>query len=1091
MRARGRTWRVATVIPVLLLGLAASGLSRGQAPGEGGSSPGGWVAVDYGPIVDRRMPTHSGESVGTILDRLDGRPAPDPGQRPADARDHDLLHPLLEPYAFVLADALDSLRGAPDRAWVEIGWLWEPGEAAPAWAELLRARRALVESDGAGQVRVFAPVPEGETSTERSPGQRAWQAERSWLRHALAAERARLAAGGREEPSLTVEVYAYRHHQARTLFELHPEPHLVEGDPLAPPSDVPPLDLVALQRFLDRGLELEGGRLEDGALRLIGSESAEAPALLGEPVSLSDLAVAYRAVVRGGRARPYMSLDRGFAPHRSLVTYGGRLADTRLGMVSLLCDVRFKTFSQGIDPHAGEDVRKAVRERVPGFRTHIERYAAHPERGEGGGQQTRLWFYPDDVRMLVDREARMLALTRPRMTAAAERVELGATASETSQPPWTRALTGQLNDDYDRLSEVFPELADLDRAVRLLGLFTWLDFARSQGRAVPDLDALLAVELPPLRTPRRFPQLLAFDAFPARPGDGPVDVFPRRDVSAALDRLMPFAGGMLMPRARLFRALAALDRDNPAHAALLERISGLNPEQLGPADIDRLAYQAERLRMHGLVIETLAPRHRARLREREAGGASIDVLSVAVGGLDLGLGRALERGTGAGRPLGLGGGALLRTAAAPASPASSAGDERDADGQRAGAAPEDWARESPGLPQAAVLGFGEEDASPRVRRWVREDEAGGEVTVVHLPLSPDVRARSLRYGPEGAGPRITRVEGSRRVDYRVEGDAPALTARPASNRPVDPSAVADRLAADPPRGLATLSLSRAGRAVADSTGSTLVRLHARRPGMQPRATDVPRPAFQGLILGPDLAPRPARRLLGEVRGLTGLGTGAVGTVMLMEDMARLGAPWEVEGRPRPGEEHPARVARAVTRAAARGGEGGLRGVVGLEPERSPQRWSEAPRSVENAVLWLPSEAFPGRAQALRGELRQAWREGRVTADPDGMEELPGLVVLASAEPPGRVAQRAKRLAEDPRMEGRHLAVYALAGELRWDVVADTVANGRLGGLGVAGTEPLAWQGVAERVRRLSDSIAAAGGAARRPERLDGPFLWIY
>jgi hypothetical protein len=1072
------------------MGLATIALARAQVGDAGASSSSGWVSVDYGPIVDRRVPTHSGESVGTILDRLDGRTAPDPGQRPADARDHALVHPLLEPYAHVLPDAVDTLEGPPERPWFEIGWLWEPGEAAPAWVELLRARRAVVESDGAGRVRVFAPLPgyaEEAQESERSPGERAWRAERAWLRHALAAERERLAEQSEDEPSLQIEVYAYRHRQARTRFELHLEPHRVQGDPLAPPGDAPPLDLVALESFLGQGLELEGGRLEDGTLRLIGSDGGQAPTLLGEPLSLADLAVAYRAVVRGGRARPYMSLDRGFAPHRSLVTYGGRLADTRLGMVSLLCDVRFKTFSQGIDPHAGEDVRKVVRERVPGFRTHIERYAAHPQRGSGGGQQTRLWFYPDDVRMLVDPEARMLALTRPRMTAAAERVELGASAPDDSQPPWTRALTAQLNEDYDELAGVFPELADLDRTVRLLGLFSWLDFAAAEGRAVPDLDALLAVELPALRTPRRFPQLLALDGFPARPGDGPVDVFPRRDVSAALDRLMPAGGGMLVPRARLFRALAALDRGNPAHAALLERISGLSPDQLAPADVDALAYQAERLRMHELVVGTLAGEQRARLREREAGGESIDVLSVAVGGLDLGLGRAVERGAGAGQPLGLGAGAVVRTA----SFSVAGGNEGPGESAPAVEPSADWKTESPGLPRASLPSFGEQGESRRVRQWVREDEAGREVAVVHLPRSPDVRARTLLYGPEGGVPKIVRVDGGHRAAYRLEGDSRGLTARPATAAPVGPSPVADRLAGDPPQGLATLSSSRAGRAVADSTGSTLVRLHARRHGTQPRAVDVPRPAFQGLILGPRLASRSALRILGEIRELTGFRTPSAGTVMLMEDMARLGAPWEVETAPRPGEEHPARVARAVTRAAARNGDGALRGVVGIDPEASLQRWRQAARSLAGTVLWLPPEAFPGRSAALRDRLSEAWPSGRVVEDPGALETLPGLVVLASAEPPGRLIHRVRELAEDPRVEGRHLAVFALAGKLRWDVVADTLAESQLGGLGVAGTEPLAWQGVAEHVGRLAASLDRAGEEPLRPERLDGPFVWVY
>ena len=97
--------------------------------------------------------------------------------------------------------------------------------------------------------------------------------------------------------------------------------------------------------------------------------------------TLADLAVAYRAVARGGDGEPYMSLDRAAAPHIANVNYGGRLRDTALGMVSLLSDVRFKTFSVGIDLLGDGDVRDAVRRALPEFQTHLERFASDPSAG--------------------------------------------------------------------------------------------------------------------------------------------------------------------------------------------------------------------------------------------------------------------------------------------------------------------------------------------------------------------------------------------------------------------------------------------------------------------------------------------------------------------------------------------------------------------------------------------------------------------------------------------------------------------------------------------------------------------------------------
>jgi hypothetical protein len=1050
-------------------------------------SPDGWVSVDYGEIVDRRQLTHSGESVGTVLERLAGQPAPAAGQRSRAARDHDLLDPVLEAYAHVLPDALDSLDETSRRRWVEVGWLWEPGEAAPAWVELLRARRAVVETDGRGTLRIFAPLDRDASSggAEREPGERAWARSGSWLRHVVAAERRRQAAGGQGESELRVEVYAYRHRPAETTFELHLEPYGLEGDPTAPPATAPPLDLDELERFLKTGLRIEGGRLEGGRLRLIGSETDSEPSLGGAPVGLADLAVAHRAVVHGGRPNPSMSLDRGLSPHRSRVTYGGRLADTKLGLVSLLCDVRFKTFSQGIDPGSGEDVRARIRQKVPGFQTHIERFAAHPDRGQDVGQQTRLWFYPDEVGMLVDPEGGMAALSQPRMTAAAERVELSGGASQEAQPPWTRALTLQINDTYDQLAGPFPELAELDQVVRLLSLFTWLDFAGEQGRAVPDLDALLAVELPALRTPRSYPQLLAFDAFPATPSEGRVDVFPRPDVSRALDRLTPSEGGPLPARARLFRALAALDRSNPAHAALIEELSRTSPAQLQDADLDALAYRAERLRMHQLVIETLSREQRAQLRAREQGGDPVEVLSVAIGGLDLDMGAALRRGAGRSRRLALVGEASPQRAALGAGP--TAGDRGSARAEP----PDHWRQESAGLPVTSLPALeAEGPGARRLRSWDRKSDLGREIGVVHLPLARDVRARVLRAEGDGAALQIDRVEGSRRYRYTIEGGGGEYTVSRADEDPVSPSPVAERLAADPPEGLFTLALSRAGRAAADGTGSTLVRLHARQPGKNPRAVDLPRTAVQALLLGQRLAPRAGRRALREVARLGNVSPGAGRTVMVMEDFSREGAPWEVTPYPRPGEEDPRNFARAVSESAREGTGVPMRAVVGLDPSTSPERWRGAARPLGGAFLLLPDGGFPGPAGKLRGELVAAWPEGRAAAAlPEG--DLPGLVVLASAEPPGVLATRALELAADPRMADRHLAVIALAGSLRADVAGRALAEGRIASLGLAGVEPLAWQGVAASLGQLGRAAREAGDGDLRPERLDGPFVWVY
>ena len=160
-----------------------------------------WLRVDYSELVDGRRPSHSGESVGELLDRLGGRGLPPAGQRPEDRMAHGLLDPLVEPFAFVLPDALDSAAPLHEPPYIDVGSLWLPGAAQPAWAELLRARRFVVESDGEGRLRAFLPWEDsgggvtagGVPATASGDAARAaWSGAWPILRHVLAAERRRL-----------------------------------------------------------------------------------------------------------------------------------------------------------------------------------------------------------------------------------------------------------------------------------------------------------------------------------------------------------------------------------------------------------------------------------------------------------------------------------------------------------------------------------------------------------------------------------------------------------------------------------------------------------------------------------------------------------------------------------------------------------------------------------------------------------------------------------------------------------------------------------------------------------------------------------
>ncbi|MDH3285281.1 MAG: hypothetical protein OEQ13_11115, partial [Acidobacteriota bacterium] len=625
------------------------------APAPMVSAPSGtdvveWADIDYRVLVEPRQLSHSGEPVALLLDKLGGRPRPPAGQRRADAVHHSLLDPLLEPYAFVLTDALDTRGPLPERPLIELGALWAPGERQPAWVELLRSRRYVVESDGAGRVRVFVPLsPRTAASAllEGSAGAGRLAFEEAWpvLRHPLAALSSSVGDG---QSPVSVEVHPYDHQPARTRFRVGLVPHVVELEDFAPSGRRAPIDIAALEEFLREGWQLEGGKLsEDGQLTLLGSRPKRRPTLLGQPVTLADMAVAYRAVFHSAGDEPYMSLDRAHSPHVSLVNYGGRLRDTAIGMVSLLCDIRFKTFSVGMDVVAGEDVRDQIRKTLPQFMTHMERFGADPSSSGVVEQQTRLWFYPDSVELTLSPRGDLMALRRARMSAASERVEATTWVSAGREdPPWTRVTISEINNDYDRLAAMFPELRDLDQVVRLLSLFAWLQQAEVAGLPIPELDALLAVELPPLPTPRRFPQLLAFNALPETAGRGVTDLFDRSVVGRSLERLQPSTGALLPAERRFRRAGTTLDPRQPEQAALVEEFRSLPVGQADATTLDLLAYRAERLLMHRLTLGTLPADTRHYLSARQQGEGGLRTLSLGIGGLDLSMTKALERAGG-------------------------------------------------------------------------------------------------------------------------------------------------------------------------------------------------------------------------------------------------------------------------------------------------------------------------------------------------------------------------------------------------------------------------------------------------------------
>jgi hypothetical protein len=1066
---------------VVLLTVAAGTLSA-AAPAR--DRPGaGWLVVDYSELIDRRLPSHSGESIGALLERLAGRPLPPPGQRPADHNAHVLLDPALERYAFVLSDALDSLGVFHTPPWIEVGSLWQPGEAQPAWVELLRARRYVVESDGTGNFRAILPWDHG-SDDQAVPAEdsaaaagAAWDAAWPILRHVFAAERRRLSRGGEPFPELAVEVHAFRHVPEHSVFQLGSGArHLTLADTRTY-GRRPILDLEGLRAFLDSGLRLEGARLDrDGGLRLLGSRSARPPELLGGPIALADLAVAYRAVFHGGLSEAYMSLDRGYSPQIALVHYGGRLRDTSLGLVSLLCDIRFKTFSLGLDIAQGRDRREELRRSLPAFRTHLERMAA--DQNSAGvfvsGQQTRMWFYPDAVDLTLSEQGDVLVLRSVRMTAASERVgETGLPAAGQS-PEWTRATVQAINDDYDALQEFFPELSDLDEVVRLLSLFAWLKQAESDGLLLPDLNSLLAVELPQLSTPRTYPQLLAFNALPPPDSSVPVTVFDRVPVAEALDRLNPASGRPFPARRRYQRAVAGLNPELQDDAKLLAEFQRFDAERLSDDQLDLLAQRAERVRMHTTVIATLESPQRREIGERMRRGESFRIFSGGIGGLDLGMGAVVTRARA--RRLGLAAGAH------PGGP-----DTTLVAGAASREPREEWRDDPPGLPATLLPDHGPGTAGTAQNRVVVGDGSPGWILVLYGADGPEVRARRVFLDGSRRTVRFVRTDEMRVLSYAIERDGNRLTVRRA-----EPPPFAGRQLASTGRplaaGLMLLHVGASSDGVLESPGVVL-RLESWVSGTTRNfEAEFPRRLLQRLVLGRSVDLTPERPLVG-LSPLPGP-PGAVETLMVLPAPDLWKPPWEHPPALLAGEENPWRLARAFKDWWAATGPEAPAAVVGTDRDRSPERWATAPRPDARSLLLLPPDGFIGRDAAWRSELEAAWGPRGVAAElPD--DPRGPLVVLISAEPPGVFARRVRDLAGDPRLRGRLLAAWCLSGSVRQDLPASLLEDGNLAALGVAEDSVVDRRGAVETLRMLDRALSEVDSAELRVERLPGPFLWHF
>lgn len=480
--------------------------------------------INYGDLIDPAILVRTGEPLGTARKK--------PGMRGA-------VQPYLAPWSVLLNDAVDMFY-SPGVTYHSITDHFPENSVQPAWVAIVRGGQISVFTDNNGHARVFLPGQSPQASY------RAWYPA---LRHVLNT----LCTSARQP--LTVEIYAFTNHYAQAELRLNPVPLLIKKTYFGRIPDQTPINLGALNQFLMTGQILTGIQLnETNGVQFLGNSSRYAMTLAGQPVSLADFAVAYRSVFYSGDNAPFISLDPHRDPTRVQINFGGYLENTRIGWVILAADKRFKTITSGLDPDSYQDMRATIRSTIPDFSTCSEMDIAQLRKQKASSWTgTRLWFYPESIRVDFNPDTGIGVIRNPRFTADAERTrdDYGSDQDferrkKSELSPSIRTNIANLNANYDEWAGIFGEFQELKSVGRLMGITALLK--RLRPKTDVDLDVLLTVPIPPCPTATEKNQLLGA-ALLTWSEDTP---FSMADIKANT-RIKPLSPIMDQPVSALFR----------------------------------------------------------------------------------------------------------------------------------------------------------------------------------------------------------------------------------------------------------------------------------------------------------------------------------------------------------------------------------------------------------------------------------------------------------------------------------------------------------------------------------------------------------
>ncbi len=467
-RLRRNSSYILVVVGVLVVFLGYWFYSNGS-PWPRGSK---WITISYGGLVDGSVITHNGETVEEVIAKLSAN---------SDNLD-GLVQPYLEPFSLLCHDVLLAEQGPDSVPLINILLNYLPNAEVPAWVALAREGHFQIYYNQE-KIRVFIHGIDAETALAKHLG---------IIRHPL---RSILESSG--ITIQTIETYVFTNSYASQTIKLNVVPLQLKTVDLTldPTLQIP--NLAGISDLLDVGVRLEAVEVDDDDNLHFYGHKDSTQTLAGFPLSLSDLAVAYRAVFHCGKNEPYISLDQHEDNRYAKVNFGGLLEDTRIGHVVLEADKLFKTMSTGIDPNTHKIMKDSISGRIPGFVTEDDRSFLDAETGH---VQIRYWFYPDSIGTVTDGE--IGAILSHRFIADVERTDKDLKVGAA-----TRKTIDHLNANYADYSTILLPYRELDVVGRLIALFSWLQSMNMNSRI--DLDAFLAVPVPAFDTPDSTKKMLA------------------------------------------------------------------------------------------------------------------------------------------------------------------------------------------------------------------------------------------------------------------------------------------------------------------------------------------------------------------------------------------------------------------------------------------------------------------------------------------------------------------------------------------------------------------------------------------------------